>query len=55
MLTRGVRQVRGVADTVSVRPVIDSEGNVAEVLAKPMNDYVVVLEMPPGVEPANKP
>ncbi|MGE0870207.1 MAG: ChaN family lipoprotein [Kofleriaceae bacterium] len=38
---------RGLADVVSVRPVIDDgEGSVAEVLAKPMNDYVVVLEMP---------
>jgi uncharacterized iron-regulated protein len=37
---------RGMADVLSVRPVIDLEGNVAEVLAKPMNDYVVVLQMP---------
>lgn len=37
---------RGAADVVSVRPVIDLEGNVAEVLARPMNDYVVVLQMP---------
>lgn len=37
---------RGVTDVVSVRPVIDREGNVAEVLAKPMHDYVVVLQMP---------
>jgi uncharacterized iron-regulated protein len=34
---------RGIADVVSVRPVIDEEGEVASVLAKPMNDYVVVL------------
>jgi uncharacterized iron-regulated protein len=37
---------RGQADVLSVRPVIDTEGNVAEVLAKPMNDFVVVLQMP---------
>jgi uncharacterized iron-regulated protein len=41
---------RGVQQVVSVRPVIDDgQGSVAEVLAKPMNDFVVVLEMPPGV------
>lgn len=37
---------RGVADVLSVRPVIDLEGAVAEVLAKPMNDYVIALQMP---------
>jgi uncharacterized iron-regulated protein len=37
---------RGIADVVSVRPVIDTEGEVAEVLAKPMNDFVVVLKLP---------
>lgn len=37
---------RGTADVLSVRPVIDLEGNVAEALAKPMNDYVLVLQMP---------
>lgn len=37
---------RGWADVLSVRPVIDTEGNVAEALAKPMNDFVVVLQMP---------
>ncbi|HSK02078.1 MAG TPA: ChaN family lipoprotein [Kofleriaceae bacterium] len=37
---------RGTTDVLSVRPVIDLEGNVAEVLAKPMNDYVFVLQMP---------
>jgi aminopeptidase N len=48
---------RGIADVISLRPVIDSgEGEVAELLAKPMNDYVIVLQMPEGVkhaEPAN--
>lgn len=38
---------RGVADVLSIRPVVDSEGQVAEALAKPMNDYVVVLQPPP--------
>jgi uncharacterized iron-regulated protein len=43
---------RGVKDIVSVRAVIDDgEGSVAEVLAKPMNDFVVVLEMPADVKP----
>jgi uncharacterized iron-regulated protein len=37
---------RGTTDVLSVRPVIDLEGNVAEALAKPMNDYVFVLQMP---------
>jgi uncharacterized iron-regulated protein len=38
---------RGIADVLSVRAVIDdSEGGVAEVLAKPMNDYVFVLQLP---------
>lgn len=37
---------RGVGDVISLRPVIDTEGNVAEVLAKPMNDYVVVMTLP---------
>ncbi|MBX3159827.1 MAG: ChaN family lipoprotein [Deltaproteobacteria bacterium] len=45
---------RGVGDVISVRPVIDDgEGNVAEVLAKPMNDYVLVLKMPRHVERAH--
>lgn len=39
---------RGVAQTISIRPVVDDgEGGVAEVLAKPINDYVVVLQLPP--------
>jgi uncharacterized iron-regulated protein len=39
---------RGITDIVSLRTVVDDgEGNVAEVLAKPMNDYLVVLEPPP--------
>jgi tetratricopeptide (TPR) repeat protein len=44
---------RGIADVISLRPVIDSgEGEVAELLAKPMNDYVIVLQMPEGVKRA---
>src|SRR5678816_13882 len=47
---------RGVADAVSVHPVVDNgEGSVAEVLAKPINDFVVVLQMPPDVRRADKP
>lgn len=38
---------RGIADVVSLRTVIDDgQGSVAEVLAKPMNDYVIVLTVP---------
>jgi uncharacterized iron-regulated protein len=42
---------RGITDVVSVRSVVDDgEGGVAEVLAKPMNDYLVVLELPTDVK-----
>jgi uncharacterized iron-regulated protein len=45
---------RGIADAISIRGVIDDgEGGVAEALAKPINDYVVVLQLPAGV--ARKP
>jgi uncharacterized iron-regulated protein len=38
---------RGVTDVLSVRAVIDDgEGSLADVLAKPMNDYVFVLQLP---------
>jgi uncharacterized iron-regulated protein len=37
---------RGVTDVISVRPVIDTEGEVARVLVKPMNDYVLVMQLP---------
>src|ERR1051325_4354841 len=44
---------RGVADAVSLRGVIDDgKGAVGEALARPMNDFVVVLQMPAGVERA---
>jgi uncharacterized iron-regulated protein len=43
---------RGVGDVVSVRPVIDADGDVADALVKPMNDFVVVLEMPARTAPA---
>jgi uncharacterized iron-regulated protein len=39
---------RGIKDTVSVRPSLDSD--VSEVLAQPMNDYVFVLQMPPEMK-----
>ena len=40
-------QRRGIKDVVSLRTVVDDgQGNVAEALAKPMNDYLVVLELP---------
>jgi uncharacterized iron-regulated protein len=38
---------RGIAETLSVHVVLDDgESSVAQVLAKPMNDFVVVLEPP---------
>jgi uncharacterized iron-regulated protein len=48
---------RGVADTVSVRTVIDDgDGGVAAALAKPMNDYLIVLTLPAEMkEPAAAP
>ncbi len=43
---------RGVSDVVSVRTIVDDgEGTVAEALAKPINDYLVVLTMPKVVTP----
>jgi hypothetical protein len=42
---------RGITDALSIRGVIDDgEGSVGEALAKPVNDYVVVLQMPPDVK-----
>lgn len=42
---------RGIADVVSVRSVIDDgQGGVAEELAKPMTDFLVVLDMPEAVK-----
>jgi uncharacterized iron-regulated protein len=42
---------RGIADVVSLRSVIDDgQGGVAEALAKPINDYLVVLDLPPEVK-----
>jgi len=47
---------RGVADAISVRGVIDDgEGSVGEALARPINDYIVVLQMPPDVQRAERP
>ncbi len=34
---------RGVGDVISLRPVLDTEGRVADALVKPVNDYLVVL------------
>ena len=45
---------RGIADAVSVRAVIDDgEGSVAEVLAKPINDFVLVLQLPKAPKTAS--
>jgi uncharacterized iron-regulated protein len=41
---------RGIAEAISIRGVIDDgEGSVGEALARPINDYVVVLQLPEGV------
>ena len=46
---------RGIADVLSVRAVIDDgEGAVANVLAKPQNDYAFVMQLPKGVEKGAK-
>ncbi len=38
---------RGVTDVISIRAVIDDgEGGLADILAKPINDFVVVLQLP---------
>jgi uncharacterized iron-regulated protein len=43
---------RGVADAVSIRAVIDDgEGSVGSALARPVNDFVVVLQLPPEAKP----
>jgi len=42
---------RGISDVVSIRSVIDDgQGGVAEELAKPMTDFLVVLDMPEDVK-----
>ncbi|HEU4615268.1 MAG TPA: ChaN family lipoprotein [Kofleriaceae bacterium] len=41
---------RGVDKVISLHPVLDTDGRVAEALAKPMNDYVIVLELPADVK-----
>ncbi len=42
---------RGIKEVVSVRSVVDDgQGGVAEELAKPMNDFLVVLQMPDDVK-----
>lgn len=38
---------RGIADAISVRGVIDDGGSVGEALARPINDFLVVLQVPP--------
>jgi uncharacterized iron-regulated protein len=46
---------RGIAEALSVRAVIDDgEGSVGEALAKPINDFVVVLQMPGDVRRAER-
>jgi uncharacterized iron-regulated protein len=37
---------RGIRDVVSVRAVFDKDGEVAEALAKPANDFLIVLHVP---------
>jgi hypothetical protein len=48
---------RGIDDVLSIRVIIDDDdGGLAEVLAKPMNDYVMVLRLPkqPATKSASK-
>jgi uncharacterized iron-regulated protein len=41
---------RGIAEVVSIKPVIDDgQGSVAEALATPINDYLFVMTMPAGM------
>jgi uncharacterized iron-regulated protein len=37
---------RGVTGAVSVRPILDTDGEVADALANPMNDYLFVMSVP---------
>ncbi|HEY4241149.1 MAG TPA: ChaN family lipoprotein [Kofleriaceae bacterium] len=41
---------RGITDAISIRPILSTD-DVADLLAKPINDYVVVLTAPPGPAP----
>jgi uncharacterized iron-regulated protein len=45
-------QRRGIADTLSIRGIIDDdEGSVSAALAKPINDYILILQRPAGAPP----
>jgi uncharacterized iron-regulated protein len=47
---------RGIADVVSIRAVLDDgDDAVASAVAKPMNDFLVVLELPPDIKAQRKP
>jgi hypothetical protein len=48
-------QRRGVDHVISIQPVIDVEGRVASALARPLNDYLVVLELPSEQKAAVEP
>jgi uncharacterized iron-regulated protein len=41
---------RGVDKVISLHPVVDTQGRVAEALAKPTHDYIIVLQMPAGTK-----
>jgi uncharacterized iron-regulated protein len=41
---------RGVDKAISLVPVVDIEGRVAEALAKPKNDYIIVLSLPADIK-----
>jgi len=42
---------RGIADVISIRAILDDgQGEVARILAKPMNDFVIVLQLPAGTK-----
>jgi len=45
-------QRRGIADTLSLRAIIDDdEGSVSAALAKPINDYIFILQLPAASKP----
>ena len=50
LIENEVAGLEGVDKVISIRPVLDTEGRVAEALVKPMNDYIVVLQLPPDVK-----
>ena len=45
-------QRRGITDALSIRAIIDDdEGSVSAALVKPINDYILILQLPAGTRP----